>query len=102
MSGNGKCGSCSRRRRVARGPHLRGRASGAGPAATFIYSTVAPEGVISAHALTTDDKAALEELGTVTEMDDGSVSIELPSQMIMQDNASEFFCQGFGEDPECD
>ena len=70
-------------------------------AATFTYSTVAPEGVIAAHALATGDMAALEELGTVTEMEDGSVSIEIPSRMITQDNASEFFCQGFGDDPEC-
>lgn len=70
-------------------------------AATFTYSTVAPEGVIAAHALATGDTAALETLGTVTAGEDGSVSVEIPSQMITKENAAEFFCKGFGDDPEC-
>ena len=41
-------------------------------AATFTYSTVAPEGVIAAHALATNDLAALDKLGKVSKHDDGS------------------------------
>ncbi len=70
-------------------------------AATFTYSTVAPEGVIAAYALAKDDTAALSELGTVTAAADGSLSVEIPSEMITQENAAQFFCQGFGDDPEC-
>ena len=69
--------------------------------ATFTYSTVAPEGVIAAHALATNDTAALEKLGTLTKKDDGSMEIEIASQMITKDNAADFFCKGFGDDPEC-
>ena len=69
--------------------------------ATFTYSTVAPEGVIAAHALATNDTAALEKLGTMTKKDDGSMEIEIASQMITKDNAADFFCKGFGDDPEC-
>jgi ribose transport system substrate-binding protein len=69
--------------------------------ATFTYSTVAPEGVIAAHALATNDMAALEKLGTMTKKDDGSMEIEIASQMITKDNAADFFCKGFGDDPEC-
>jgi ribose transport system substrate-binding protein len=69
--------------------------------ATFTYSTVAPQGVIAAHALATNDMAALEKLGTLTKHDDGSMEIEIPSQMITKDNAAQFFCKGFGDDPEC-
>jgi ribose transport system substrate-binding protein len=70
-------------------------------AATFTYSTVAPEGVIAAYALAKGDMAALDALGTVTKAEDGSLSIEIPSQMITKENAAEFFCKGFGDDPEC-
>jgi ribose transport system substrate-binding protein len=69
--------------------------------ATFTYSTVAPEGVIAAHALATNDLAALDKLGTVTKKDDGSMEVEIASQMITKDNAADFFCKGFGDDPEC-
>jgi ribose transport system substrate-binding protein len=69
--------------------------------ATFTYSTVAPEGVIAAHALAVHDMGALEKLGTLTKHDDGSMEIEIASQMITKDNASQFFCKGFGDDPEC-
>ena len=69
--------------------------------ATFTYSTVAPQGVIAAHALATHDMAALEKLGTLTKKDDGSMEIEIASQMITKDNAKDFFCKGFGDDPEC-
>ncbi|MBY2967405.1 substrate-binding domain-containing protein [Rhizobium leguminosarum] len=69
--------------------------------ATFTYSTVAPEGVIAAHALATNDTAALEKLGTLTKKDDGSMEIEIASKMITKENAAEFFCKGFGDDPEC-
>jgi ribose transport system substrate-binding protein len=69
--------------------------------ATFTYSTVAPQGVIAAHALATHDMAALEKLGTLSKKDDGSMEIEIASQMITKDNAADFFCKGFGDDPEC-
>jgi ribose transport system substrate-binding protein len=69
--------------------------------ATFTYSTVAPEGVIAAHALAMKDMGALEKLGTMTKKDDGSMEIEIASQMITKDNAKDFFCKGFGDDPEC-
>jgi ribose transport system substrate-binding protein len=69
--------------------------------ATFTYSTVAPEGVIAAHALATNDTTALEKLGTLTKKDDGSMEIEIASQMITKGNAADFFCKGFGDDPEC-
>jgi ribose transport system substrate-binding protein len=70
-------------------------------AATFTYSTVAPEGVIAAHALATKDMAALDKLGTLTKKDDGSMEIEIASKMITKENAKDFFCKGFGDDPEC-
>jgi len=69
--------------------------------ATFTYSTVAPEGVIAAHDLATNDMVDLAKLGTLTKKDDGSMEIEIASQMITKDNAAEFFCKGFGDDPEC-
>jgi ribose transport system substrate-binding protein len=69
--------------------------------ATFTYSTVAPEGVIAAHALATKDMTALDKLGKLTKNADGSMEIEIASQMITKDNASQFFCKGFGDDPEC-
>jgi ribose transport system substrate-binding protein len=69
--------------------------------ATFTYSTVAPEGVIAAYALATNDMSALEKLGTMTKKPDGSMEIEIASQMITKDNAADFFCKGFGDDPEC-
>lgn len=69
--------------------------------ATFTYSTVAPEGVIAAHALATHDMAALDKLGTLTKKADGSMEIEIASHMVTKDNAKEFFCKGFGDDPEC-
>ncbi|TBW33976.1 LacI family transcriptional regulator [Siculibacillus lacustris] len=69
--------------------------------ATFTYSTVAPEGVIAAHALATKDTAALEKLGTLTKKPDGSMEIEIASNMITKANATQFFCKGFGDDPEC-
>lgn len=70
-------------------------------AATFTYSTVAPQGVIAAHALATGDMAGLEKLGAVSKHDDGSMEVEIASNMITKDNAGEFFCKGFGDDPEC-
>jgi ribose transport system substrate-binding protein len=70
-------------------------------AATFTYSTVAPEGVIAAHALATGDMKALEPLGTMTKKDDGSMEIEIASTMITKENAESMFCKGFGDDPEC-
>jgi ribose transport system substrate-binding protein len=70
-------------------------------AATFTYSTVAPEGVMAAHALATKDMAALEKIGTLTKKDDGSMEIEIASTMITKDNAEAMFCKGFGDDPEC-
>jgi ribose transport system substrate-binding protein len=70
-------------------------------AATFTYSTVAPEGVMAAHALATNDMAALDKLGTVTKKEDGSMEVEIASQMITKENAESMFCKGFGDDPEC-
>lgn len=70
-------------------------------AATFTYSTVAPEGVIAAHALVTGDTAALDKLGKMTKHADGTMEIEIPSNMVTKDNATQFFCKGFGDDPEC-
>jgi len=70
-------------------------------AATFTYSTVAPEGVIAAHALAKDDLGALDKLGKVSKHDDGSIEVEISSNMITKDNAANFFCKGFGDDPEC-
>lgn len=70
-------------------------------AATFTYSTVAPEGVIAARAVALGDLAALDKLGTVTKHDDGSLEVEIPTHMITKDNAANFFCKGFGDDPEC-
>ena len=70
-------------------------------AATFTYSTVAPEGVIAAHALVTGDTAALDKLGKMTKHPDGTMEIEIPSNMVTKDNATQFFCKGFGDDPEC-
>ena len=70
-------------------------------AATFTYSTVAPEGVIAAHALAMGDMKALEPLGTMTKKDDGSMEVEIASTMITKDNAESMFCKGFGDDPEC-
>ena len=69
--------------------------------ATFTYSTVAPEGVMAAHALAVGDMAAIEKLGTVSKMADGTMEVEIASQMITKENATEFFCKGFGDDPEC-
>jgi ribose transport system substrate-binding protein len=45
--------------------------------------------------------AAFDKLGKLTKKDDGSMEIEIPSQMITKDNAKDFFCKGFGDDPEC-
>jgi ribose transport system substrate-binding protein len=70
-------------------------------AATFTYSTVAPEGVIAAYALAKGDTAALDKLGTVTKTAEGEIDVEIPSQMITKENAADFFCKGFGDDPEC-
>jgi ribose transport system substrate-binding protein len=69
--------------------------------ATFTYSTVAPEGVMAAYDLVKGDMGALEKLGTLTKDKDGHMEIEIASQMITKDNAAEFFCKGFGDDPEC-
>jgi ribose transport system substrate-binding protein len=69
--------------------------------ATFTYSTVAPEGVIAAHALATGDMAAIAKLGKMSKMADGTDEVEIASQMITKDNAADFFCKGFGDDPEC-
>lgn len=69
--------------------------------ATFTYSTVAPEGVIAAHALATKNLGELDKLGKLTKNADGSMEIEIASQMVTKDNASQFFCKGFGDDPEC-
>jgi len=70
-------------------------------AATFTYSTVAPQGVIAAHALAINDLSVLPTLGTLTKHADGSLEVEIPSNMITKDNAASFFCKGFGDDPEC-
>jgi ribose transport system substrate-binding protein len=70
-------------------------------AATFTYSTVAPQGVIAAHALAVGDLKVLETLGTLTKHDDGSLEVEIASNMVTKDNAASFFCKGFGDDPEC-
>ena len=70
-------------------------------AATFTYSTVAPEGVIAAYNLAKGNVDALSTIGTVSEVDGGELDVEIASQMITQENAAEFFCQGFGDDPEC-
>ena len=69
--------------------------------ATFTYSTVAPEGVIAAHALATKNPGELSKLGKMTKKPDGSMEIEIPSNMITKENAAKFFCKGFGDDPEC-
>ncbi|MBP8866615.1 MAG: substrate-binding domain-containing protein [Propionivibrio sp.] len=69
--------------------------------ATFTYSTVAPEGVMAAYALATKNPAALNKLGKLTKKADGSTEIEIPSNMITKENASQYFCKGFGDDPEC-
>ena len=69
--------------------------------ATFTYSTVAPEGVIAAHALATKNLGELDKLGKMTKKPDGSMEIEIPSKMITKENAAEHFCKGFGDDPEC-
>ncbi len=69
--------------------------------ATFTYSTVAPEGVIAAHALATKNLGELDKLGKMTKKPDGSMEIEIPSKMITKENAAEYFCKGFGDDPEC-
>jgi len=70
-------------------------------AATFTYSTVAPQGVIAAHALAVNDLSALDKLGTVSKHDDGTIEVEIASNMVTKDNAADFFCKGFGDDPEC-
>ena len=70
-------------------------------AATFTYSTVAPEGVIAAYALAKGDLSGLDKLGKLTKDAEGHMEIEIPSQMITKDNAADFFCKGFGDDPEC-
>ena len=69
--------------------------------ATFTYSTVAPEGVIAAHALATKNLDELNKLGKMTKKSDGSMEIEIASNMITKENAAQFFCKGFGDDPEC-
>ena len=69
--------------------------------ATFTYSTVAPEGVIAAYALATKKLGDLDKLGKMTKKPDGSMEIEIPSKMITKENASQYFCKGFGDDPEC-
>jgi ribose transport system substrate-binding protein len=69
--------------------------------ATFTYSTVAPEGVIAAYALAKGNMDGLDKLGTLTKKADGSSEIEIASNMITKDNAKDFFCKGFGDDPEC-
>ena len=69
--------------------------------ATFTYSTVAPEGVMAAYALATKNQDALKKLGKLSKKADGSTEIEIPSNMITKENASQYFCKGFGDDPEC-
>jgi ribose transport system substrate-binding protein len=63
-------------------------------AATFTYSTVAPEGIIAAHALATDAAKDLLPLGAMT--------IEIPATLVTKDNAESLLCTGFGDDPKCD
>ena len=47
------------------------------------------------------DMAARDKLGKMSKKEDGSMEIEIASQMITKDNAKDFFCKGFGDDPEC-
>ena len=47
------------------------------------------------------DMAALDKLGKMSKNDDGSMEIEIVSQMITKDNAKDFFCKGIGDDPSC-
>jgi ribose transport system substrate-binding protein len=71
-------------------------------AATFTYSTVAPEGVIAAHALAKGESlASLSKLGKLGKLANGTPEIEIASQMIIKENATQFFCKGFGDDPGC-
>jgi ribose transport system substrate-binding protein len=71
-------------------------------AATFTYSTVAPEGVIAAHALAKGEAASsLGKLGKLGKLANGTTEVEIGSQMITKENAAQFFCKGFGDDPEC-
>jgi ribose transport system substrate-binding protein len=70
-------------------------------AATFTYSTVAPQGVIAAHALAVNDLSVLDKLGKVSKHDDGTIEVEIGSNMVTKENAADFFCKGFGDDPEC-
>ena len=71
-------------------------------AATFTYSTVAPEGIIAAHALAKGESiASLSKLGKLGKLADGTPEVEISSQMITKENAAQFFCKGFGDDPEC-
>jgi ribose transport system substrate-binding protein len=37
----------------------------------------------------------------VSKHDDGSLEVEIWSNMITKDNAASFFCRRFGDDPEC-
>jgi len=62
---------------------------------------VAPQGVIAAHALATKNLGKLDRLGKMTKKPGGSMGIEIPSNMITKENASQYFCKGFGDDPEC-
>jgi ribose transport system substrate-binding protein len=62
-------------------------------AATFTYSTVAPQGVIAAHALATAEAKDLVPLGAMT--------IEIPAVLVTKDNAESLLCTGFGDDPKC-
>jgi ribose transport system substrate-binding protein len=62
-------------------------------AATFTYSTVAPEGVIAAHALAIAEAKDLLPLGAMT--------IEIPATLVTKDNAESLLCTGFGDDPKC-
>jgi len=71
-------------------------------AATFTYSTVAPEGIIAAHALAKGESvSSLTKLGKIGKLANGTPEVEIASQMITKDNAAQFFCKGFGDDPEC-
>jgi ribose transport system substrate-binding protein len=62
-------------------------------AATFTYSTVAPEGIIAAHALAVAEAKDLLPLGAMT--------IEIPATLVTKDNAESLLCTGFGDDPKC-
>ncbi len=51
--------------------------------------------------IATNDMAALGKLGEVTRKDDGSMEVEIASQMNTKENAESMICRGFGDDPEC-